>query len=199
MRYLVILGLALLPVITAPASAQEAALPSPAPAVAEKSASKALFLAAAHTTFATSVGFAMMRQGVKSDILGMGGYYLFLYGTMAAPSAGNFYARDDRRTRTGVGIRVVGGGVVLTSLVRQFFTPAWNLDNPDCCYFTWDPLNVLGTGVILAGAAYSISSAPASVEEFNRRQSAPTAPRAEITPVFSPANGGAGVQVGVRF
>jgi hypothetical protein len=187
----------LLPV-TGSLSAQER-LPEPLAPSNAKSASKARLLALAHTAVATSAGLVLMSRGTESDMYGVPGYGLFLYGALAAPSAGNLYARDYARTQTGLAIRSAGAALVLTSIGRQLLSPAFDIDNPDGGKFRWDALNLAGVGIMAAGAAYSIATAPASVEQYNRRSVAGATPRVSFTPAYTPATRNVGVHVGVRF
>ena len=78
---------------------------------------------------------------------------------LIAPSIGNFYARDTRRTLIGLGMRLGGAGVMgLGSLM----TPK----NQDP-----NPLFYVGMITIGAGVIYSLYTTPSSVSEYNARQS----------------------------
>ncbi|MDQ3524868.1 MAG: hypothetical protein M3451_07435 [Chloroflexota bacterium] len=199
MRSRLLLSLAILLAVPGSLSTQER-LPEPlAPRSTAKSASQARLLSLAHTAVASSAGLALMSRGTQSDLYGVPGYWLFAYGTLAAPSVGNLYARDYARMRTGLAIRSAGAALVLTSAGRQLLSPAFDIDNPAGGKFRWDALNLTGAGVMAAGAAYSIATAPASVEQYNRRSTAPATPRVSLTPAYTPATGNVGVHVGVRF
>ncbi len=188
MRSRLLLSLAILLAVPGSLSTQER-LPEPlAPRSTAKSASQARLLS-----------LALMSRGTQSDLYGVPGYWLFAYGTLAAPSVGNLYARDYARMRTGLAIRSAGAALVLTSAGRQLLSPAFDIDNPAGGKFRWDALNLTGAGVMAAGAAYSIATAPASVEQYNRRSTAPATPRVSLTPAYTPATGNVGVHVGVRF
>ncbi len=199
MRSRLILSLIILLPVAGSLSAQER-LPEPlAPSSMAKSASKARLLSVAHTAVATSVGLALMSQGVESLWKADVGFWLFAYGALAAPSAGNLYARDFARTQTGLAIRSAGAALVLTSVWGQILSPEFDIDNPDGGNLRWDNLNVAGVAIMAAGAAYSIATAPASVEEYNRRSAAGATPRVSLTPAYTPSTGNVGVHVGVRF
>jgi hypothetical protein len=141
----------------------------------------------------------LMSRGTESDLFAVPGYWLFAYGALGAPSAGSLYARDYARAKTGLAIRSAGAALVVTSGWRQLLSPAFDIDNPDGGHLRWDALNLTGVGIMAAGAAYSIATAPASAEQFNRRSAAATAPLVSITPAYTPATGNVGLQVGVRF
>jgi hypothetical protein len=141
----------------------------------------------------------LMSRGTESDLFAVPGYWLFAYGALGAPSAGSLYARDYARAKTGLAIRSAGVALVLTSVGRQLLSPAFDIDNPDGGHLRWDALNLTGVGIMAAGAAYSIATAPASAEQFNRRSAAATAPLVSLTPAYTPATGNVGLQVGVRF
>ncbi|MBW3571586.1 MAG: hypothetical protein KY467_10810 [Gemmatimonadetes bacterium] len=169
-----------------------------APAAAPKSASRAQLLSIGHTAVATSVGWFLMRDGVDSQLKGDIGYWLVAYGALAAPSAGNYYARDKARVERGMMIRSAGGALVVASMWRQLFT-AFDLDDPDGArWFHWDALNVTGFTIIAAGAAYSVATAPASVNEYNMRVSG-DGPRVTVGPAYAPTTSSVGIQVEVRF
>jgi hypothetical protein len=195
---LIVLLLMLLSV-TGSLSAQER-MPEPlVSAAAVKSGSRARLLSIAHTAVATSAGFALMRRGGESDVYGVPGYWLFAYGTLAAPSAGNFYAGDRARVNTGLNIRTIGAALIVTSMWKQIFSSAFDIDNPDGGEFHWDALNVTGTGVVVAGATYSVITIPASVEKYNRNSAVAAAPRVSITPSVLPEAGKLAVQLDVHF
>ncbi|HEV2149603.1 MAG TPA: hypothetical protein VGR37_19540 [Longimicrobiaceae bacterium] len=198
MRSSLVLTLMVLLPVTGSLSAQER-LPEPAPPGVPKSASRAQFLSVAHTAVATSAGLALLSRGTESDLYAIPGFWLFAYGAVAAPSAGSFYARDRERTQTGLAIRSAGAALVVASAWSQILSPRFDLDNPDGGEFRWDALNVAGVGVMAAGAAYSIATAPASVERYNRRVVAGAAPRVSLSPAYAPATGSVGVHMGVRF
>ncbi|HEY0021527.1 MAG TPA: hypothetical protein VGB24_01415 [Longimicrobium sp.] len=162
-----------------------------------KSRSRAQALALGHTVVATATGAALMSQGVESQWKGDAGYWLLVYGTLIAPSAGNFYARDTRRTAVGLQVRGAGATLVLGSVISQLLTsPEFDMDNPEGGDLHWDAVNVMGTGLIIGGAAYSILTAPRSVSEHNERVT--SAHGVRIAPAV--ARGGAvGVQVGIDF
>ena len=167
-----------------------------APAAAPKSASRAQLLSIGHMAVASSVGWLLMRDGVDSQLKGDVGYWLFAYGALVAPSAGNFYAGDKARVKRGLMIRSAGGALVAASMWRQIFT-TFNVDNPDA-RLHWDALNATGFAIITAGAAYSLATAPASVDAYNRKTSGDR-PRVTVAPSFAPATLAAGIQVEVRF
>lgn len=198
MRTSLILLLLMLLSITGSLSAQER-MPEPRVSAAVKSGSRARLLSIAHTAVATSAGFALMSRGGESDLYGVPGYWLFAYGTLAAPSAGNFYAGDRARVNTGLNIRAIGAALIVTSMGKQIFSSAFDIDNPDGGDFHWDALNVTGTGVVVAGAAYSLITIPASVEKYNRNSAVAAAPRVSITPSVLPAAGKLAVQLDVHF
>ncbi|HEY7767036.1 hypothetical protein [Longimicrobium sp.] len=162
-----------------------------------KSRSRAQVLALGHTLVATGTGAALMNQGVESQWKGDVGYWLFAYGTLIAPSAGNFYAGDARRTSLGLQIRGAGATLVLGSVISQILTsPEFDMDNPEGGDLHWDAVNVMGSGLMIGGAAYSILTAPRSVTEHNEKMTRAHAVR--IAPAV--ASGGAvGVQAGINF
>ena len=203
MRSTLVLCLAVVLAAAVPLSAQEHTAEeswASAPLVVGKSASKARFLSIVHTAVATSAGLTLMSRGVESDLYGVPGYWLFAYGTLGAPSAGNLYARDHARTKTGFSIRSAGAALVLTSVWRQIlFSGEFDMDNPDGGHLRWDALNLAGVGVMAAGAAHSIATAPASVAEYNRRSAARAKPHVSLAPGYAQGTGNMTVNVGVRF
>jgi hypothetical protein len=168
-------------------------------AVAERSPQKALLLSIGHTAVATSVGAALMSRGAESDLYAIPGYWLFAYGTMLAPSAGNFYGRDRERVNRGLLIRAAGTGVLVTSLWRQVFSPAFDIDDPDARRFHWDAGTAAGTGIIAAGAVYSIATAPASAEAYNRRGLTRTPPTVGLSPAAPSGVPAVALHVQLRF
>jgi hypothetical protein len=202
MRSTLLPGFVLLLAVPDLLPAQERTAESPQASAASavgKSAARARLLSIAHTAVATSAGLALMSRGTESDLYGAAGYWLFAYGALAAPSAGNLYARDYARTRTGLAIRSAGAALVLASVGRQLLSPAFDIDNPDGGKFRWDALNLSGAGVMAVGALYGIATARTSVEEYNRRSAAGAGSRVSLVPAYVPATGSVGVQTGVRF
>jgi len=202
MRLLTLLPAAVLVLSAVPAPAQQLEALAPAAVSASasphlKSTRRAQLLAIGQTTLASAAGAALMSQGVESQWKGDVGYWLFSYGALLAPSAGNFYAQDGRRTAVGLGVRSAGATLVVASLWAQLlFSPEFDMDNPDGGDLRWDALNVSGGALILTGAAFSILTAPKSVAEYNER----TVQRAQVRagPALDTRSGGVGVQVSVR-
>jgi hypothetical protein len=201
MRSLNLLPVALLLLNAIPAPAQRLQVPAPAASVPAsphlKSTRRAQLLAISQTALAGAARVAMMSQGVESQWKGDVGFWMFSYGALLAPSAGNFYANDKRRTTIGLGVRGAGATLVAASLWSQLlFSPEFDMDNPDGGDFHWDALNISGGVLILSGAAYSILTAPRSVTEYNERSAQRVQVRA--SPALDARSGAAGVQVSVR-
>jgi hypothetical protein len=183
-----------------PPTARDTAGPVPGNGAGQprlKSRSRAQALALGHTLVASTAGAALMSQGVESQWKGDVGYWLFAYGTVIAPSAGNFYADDGRRTSRGLLIRSAGSLLVAASVFGQLLTsPEFDLDNPEGGDLHWDAVNLTGAALMAGGAAYSILTAPRSVTEYNERLA--RAHEVRVAPAL--ASGGAvGVQVRIGF
>jgi len=200
---LIPLALAALVLAAAPAAAQRLAASAAPAASAEafsppspriKSGSRARLLAL-HSVVATGVGAALLSQGVESQWKGDVGYWLFAYGTVAAPSAGNLYAGDRERAMRGMAIRGAGGALVVTSMIGHVLST--DIDDPDAPSYDWDSLNLAGGAIILAGAAYSIATAGTSVAEHNERMRGN--PPLAAAPTIHAGRDGVGLGVRVRF
>lgn len=202
MRLFTLLPAAVLALSAVPAHAQqlEAVAPAATSAPASphlKSPRRAQLLAIGQSALATAAGAALMTQAVESQWKGDVGYWLFSYGALVAPSAGNFYAQDMRRATIGLGVRGAGATLVIASLWAQLlFSPEFDIDNPEGGDLRWDPLNVTGGALIVAGAAYSIVTAPQSVAEYNERAAQVVQVRAG--PAIDTRSGAVGVQFSVR-
>lgn len=208
MRLFRLLPAALLALSAVHAPAQQLEAVAPAATAASsapdsprlKSTRRAQLLAIGHTALASAAGAAgaaLMSQGVESQWKGDVGYWLFSYGAIVAPSAGNFYAQDMRRTTIGMGVRSAGATLVVASLWAQLlFSPEFDMDNPDGGDLRWDALNVSGGALILTGAAYSILTAPRSVAEHNER--ATPAAQVRAGPALDTRSGAMGVQFSVK-
>ena len=103
------------------------------------------------------------------------------YAVLIAPSIGNFYARDTRRTLIGLGMRLGGAGVMG---LGWKLTP--NNQDPN-------PLFYVGMITIGAGVIYSLYTTPSSVREYQARQSWSAAP------VIDPKRRAAGLAMQIQF
>lgn len=201
MRFIGVLAAALLALAAVPAPAQQLqtvkAGDSSAPASPRvKSARRAQLLAIGHTALASTAGAALMSQGVESQWKGDVGFWLFTYGTIFAPSAGNFYAGDRRRTSIGLQVRGVGSALVVASVWAQILSPEFDIDNPEGGDLSWDAMSISGGALILTGAAYSILTAPRSVAEYNERAAPGIQVRA--APALDARSGAVGLQVNLK-
>jgi hypothetical protein len=201
MRFIGVLAAAVLALHAVPARAQQLGVAETEAASAPasprlKSARRAQLLALGHTALASTAGAALMSQGVESQWKGDVGFWLFAYGTIFAPSAGNFYAGDKRRTSIGLQVRGAGSALVVTSLWAQILSPEFDIDNPEGGKLNWDALSISGGALILTGGAYSILTAPRSVAEYNERAT----PRLQVRagPALDTRSGAVGLQVNVK-
>jgi len=193
----VVLAAALLAAAASTGAAQEAPPPA-APTPAPKSESKALRMSLGHTVVASTVGItALFWSEENAPALSFPSYLLAYYGVFMAPSLGNYYARDNGRIERGVAIRLLGGSFLLGSAFGQILpmedpeTGEWDTS------WRWDWAGVTGVALIGAGMAYSIATAPASVEEYNRKQAGGTT--VSLSPTYDAKDRALGVQVGMRF
>lgn len=96
------------------------------------------------------------------------GAYLAVYGIIAGPSTGNFYAKDYPRGVIGMGVRTIGALLMVDATREVFghrFANTLNVDNEEVSLT--DTKILIGEGLILAGFIYNMISLNASVEEYN--------------------------------
>jgi len=199
MRRLFVAGLAAMLSGPAVLAAQERALSVDPSVIQEKSPTRAQLLAIGHSAVPTAAGLLLMSRAADSDLYAVPGYWLTAYGLLGGPSMGSLYARDERRTRTGLAIRSAGAILIATSAWQHILSGAFDPDKERLEPLRWDALNVIGAGLLTAGAAYSIVTAPSSAAEYNRAVRSNATPRIFVAPPISPRGGSMGMYVDLRF
>ncbi len=119
--------------------------------------------------FGTGIVAASIFEG---STLKKAGGYLALYGLMAGPSTGNFYAEDYTRGGFGALARAAAGIWLLKDATREVLgkdideVMPW--EDGEKVKFT-DTKIWVGTTIVLGSAIYNFISAKQSVEEHNAR------------------------------
>lgn len=199
MQRMLIVGLSAMLVAPGVLAAQGQAFSEESLVIQEKGPAKAQLLAIAHWAIPTAAGLVLMNRGADSDLYAVPGFWLASYGIVGGPSMGNLYARDHRRTRTGFAIRSAGALLIAKSAWQHLLSGAFDPDKEQLEPLGWDAFNVVGAGLLTAGTAYSIATAPVSAAEYNRSVQASTTPHISLSPRLSPAEGSVGMYVVLRF
>ncbi|MDZ7715521.1 MAG: hypothetical protein U5J95_04845 [Balneolaceae bacterium] len=133
-----------------------------------KDVSQARSIAFNNTVTPILLGFAA-NYLLDNNTFETAGAYLVIYGIVAGPSGGNFYAEDYLRGGLGVLARMGTGYFLMTDATREILGKdvSRSLDWDDKKVSIEDPEVLIGAGVILGTMVYNYISAKASVNEHN--------------------------------
>ena len=134
-----------------------------------KNVSQARNIALNNTVTPILLGLAA-NYVLNNDTFEKAGAYLIVYGILAGPSGGNFYAEDYLRGSLGVLARAGAGYFFLQDATREV------LGKDVSKSLGWDKKSVsiedtevlIGAGIMLGSMIYNVISAKASVEKHNR-------------------------------
>jgi hypothetical protein len=150
--------------------AQDVQVRRPAGSDGLKSLSKARRIAVTNTTLAVGTGLgavALFNNGTIQKT----GALLTVYGILAGPSTGNFYANDYPRGFAGLAVRTTGAYLMIDATRELFgntFADELGVDSKEGSLT--DTKMIIGGALVLGSAIYNILSTTRSVREYNQGQ-----------------------------
>lgn len=132
-----------------------------------KSVSKAQSIALTNTLLSIGTGVGAVALFENNTVQKLGAI-LGVYGIIAAPSTGNFYANDYPRGFAGMGARAIGTFLMAdatSEILGNQYADVLGVD--DQSVKITDTKILIGGAIILGSMAYNILSTQQSVDEFN--------------------------------
>lgn len=143
--------------------------------------------AAALSTFGTFIPFGVGVASLPSESGGAGTALIVLGGTIFGPGLGHAYAGNAGRFFSGVGLRLLGWGGLMTTVALS-----WNDGDSGAAIAG----ALASTFLILGSSIYDIATAPKSARQFNDRHGYR---QISLSPTFNPKNSTPGLQLSMSF
>ena len=135
-----------------------------------KSVTQARSIALTNTLLSIGAGVGTVALFDNNTVQKMGAI-LGVYGIVAAPSTGNFYANDYPRGFAGMGARAIGA-ILMVDATREIFGQEFGdvLGVDDQKVSATNTKVLIGGAVVLGSIAYNVLSSKRSVKEFNHSE-----------------------------